>query len=61
MKKNVIKFSNENYYKIDGDFPRIKEQEIRNGIGEYQVFNYTFTMHGYLISENTVFDKISIL
>ena len=52
---------NENYYKIDGDFPRIKEQEIRNGIGDIKYSIILSQCMDYLISENTVFDKISIL
>lgn len=42
---------NENYYKIDGDFPRIKEQEIRNGIGDIKYSIILSQCMDYLISE----------
>lgn len=51
----------ENYYKIDGDFPRIKEKEIRNGVGDVKYSIIISQCNEYLISENTVFDKINNL
>lgn len=51
----------ENYYRIDGDFPRIKEKEIRNGVGDVKYSIILSQCYEYLVSENTVFDKINIL
>ena len=51
----------ENYYKIDGDFPRIKEKEIRNGVGDVKYSIILSQCNEYLVSENTVFDKINNL
>jgi hypothetical protein len=51
----------ENYYKIDGDFPRIKEKEIRNGVGDVKYSIILSQCNEYLVSENIVFDKIIIL
>lgn len=48
----------ENYYKIDGDFPRIKENEIRDGVGDVKYSIILSQCNEYLVSENTVFDKI---
>jgi len=52
---------NENYYRIDGDFPRIKEKEIRNGVGDVKYSIILSQCNEYLVSENTVFDKINNL
>ena len=51
----------ENYYKIDGDFPRIKEKEIRNGVGDVKYSIILAQCNEYLVSENTVFDRINNL
>lgn len=51
----------ENYYKIDGDFPRIKEKEIRNGVGDVKYSIILSQCNEYLVSENTMFDKIDNL
>jgi hypothetical protein len=51
----------ENYYKIDGDFPRIKEKEIRNGVGDVKYSIILSQCNEYLVTENTVFDKINSL
>jgi len=51
----------ENYYKIGGDFPRIKEKEIRNGVGDVKYSIILSQCSEYLISENAVFNKINTL
>jgi hypothetical protein len=51
----------ENYYKIDGDFPRIKEKEIRNGVGDVKYSIILSQCNEYLVFENAVFDKINNL
>lgn len=48
----------ENYYKIDGDFPRIKEKEMRNGVGDVKYSIILSQCHEYLISETDVFKTI---
>lgn len=49
----------ENYYKIDGDFPRIKEKEMRNGVGDVKYSIILSQCHEYLISETDVFKTIA--
>jgi hypothetical protein len=51
----------ENYYRIDGDFPRIKEKELRNGVGDVKYSIILSQCNEYLVSENTVFDEINNL
>jgi hypothetical protein len=49
----------ENYYKIDGDFPRIKEKEIRNGVGDVKYSIILAQCNEYLVAESTVFNTIN--
>ena len=51
----------ENYYKIDGEFPRIKEKEIRSGVGDVKYSIILSQCNEYLVPENTVFEKINNL
>jgi len=51
----------ENFYKIGGNFPRIKEKEIRNGVGDVKYSIILSQCYEYLVAENSVFDKISNL
>lgn len=51
----------ENYYKIDGDFPRIKENEIRSGVGDVKYSIILSQCNEYLAAENVVFSTISRL
>ncbi len=51
----------ENFYKIEGNFPRIKEKEIRNGVGDVKYSIILSQCYEYLVAENSVFDKISNL
>lgn len=51
----------ENYYKIGGDFPRIKEKEIRNGVGDIKYSVILSQCKEYLVFENTVFNMINTL
>jgi hypothetical protein len=60
-KEKCYQVRDENYYKIDGDFPRIKEKEIRNGTGDVKYSIILSQCNEYLVSENTVFDKINNL
>ena len=47
----------ENYYKIEGNFPRIKEKEIRNGVGDVKYSIILSQCNEYLVTENAVFKK----
>lgn len=49
----------ENYYKIDGDFPRIKENEIRSGVGDVKYSIILSQCNEYLVAENVVFSTIN--
>lgn len=55
------KIRNESYYKIDNDFPRIKEKEIRNGVGDVKYTIILSQFDQYLVSENMVFKKMNVL
>jgi len=49
---------NENYYKIESEFPRIKEKEIRNGVGDVKYSIILSLCNEYFVSENAVFNTI---
>lgn len=49
----------ENYYKIEGEFPRIKEKEMRNGVGDVKYSIILSQCNEYLVTENTVFNAIN--
>lgn len=49
----------ENYYRIEDNFPRIKEKEIRNGVGDVKYSIILSQCNEYLVSKSTVFDKIN--
>jgi hypothetical protein len=51
----------ENFYKIHSNFPRIKENEIRNGVGDVKYSIILSQSSEYLVSESTVFEKITII
>lgn len=51
----------ENYYKIDGDFPRIKEKEIRDGVGDVKYSIILAQCNEYLVAESGVFNTISYI
>ncbi len=49
---------NENYYKIEGDFPRIKEDDLRNGVSD---LNYSIILamcNEYLVSESQILNTL---
>lgn len=50
----------ENYYRIDGAFPRIKETEIRSGVGDVKYSIILSQCNEYLIAESTVFNTITV-
>ena len=51
----------ENFYKIHSNFPRIKENEIRNGVGDVKYSIILSQSSEYLVSESTFFEKITII
>jgi hypothetical protein len=57
-KESCYKLRTLNLYHVKGDFPRIKESELRNGVFEV-VYSITLSMcDEYLISENDLFSKL---
>jgi len=52
---------NENYYKIENDFPRIKENELRGGVSDVKYSIVLAMCDEFLTSENQVFNTIKEL
>ncbi|MFT4223521.1 PD-(D/E)XK motif protein [Dysgonomonas sp.] len=52
---------NENYYKIENEFPRIKENELRGGVSDVKYSIILAMCNEFLISENQVFSIIKEL
>lgn len=48
----------ENYYRIENEFPRIREKEIRNGVGDVKYSIILSQCNEYLVAENTMFNII---
>jgi len=49
---------NENYYKIENNFPRIKENELRRGVSDVKYSIIPAMCDEYLVSENQVFNAV---
>lgn len=49
-----------NYYKVEGDFPRIQENEIRNGVGDVKYSIIISQCEQYIQSEVQVLEKLTI-
>ena len=49
---------NENYYKVENNFPRIKENELRNGISDVKYSIILSMCNEYLITKNQLFNSI---
>jgi hypothetical protein len=49
---------NENFYKIENDFPRIRENELRSGVSEVKYSIILAMCNEYLITENRIFNTI---
>lgn len=56
----AYKFRRENFYKIINDFPRIKESELRGGVGDIQYSIITDMCTEYLIPEITIFKTLGL-
>jgi hypothetical protein len=52
---------NENFYKVENDFPRIRENELRSGVGEVKYSIILAMCDEYLVSENQPFNVIKSL
>ncbi len=52
---------NENYYKIENEFPRIKENELRSGVSDVKYAIILAMCDEFLISENQVFNTVNAL
>lgn len=49
---------NENYYRVDGNFPRIRENEIRDGVGDVKYSIILSQCNEYMVAESTVLNII---
>lgn len=49
---------NENYYRVEGDFPRIRENEIRDGVGDVKYSIILSQCNEYLVAESAVLNTI---
>jgi hypothetical protein len=52
---------NENYYKIENDFPRVKENELRSGVSDVKYSIILAMCDEYLVSENQLFNTVKSL
>lgn len=52
---------NENFYKIQNDFPRIKENELRGGVSEVKYSIILAMCDEYIVTESQVFNKVKSL
>lgn len=51
----------ENFYKINSDFPRIRENELRNGVSDVKYAIILALCDEYLVSENQIFNVLNEL
>jgi hypothetical protein len=49
----------ENFYKIENEFPRIEEKDIRSGVGDVKYSVIVTSCSDYIINENIVFKIIN--
>jgi len=53
------KVRNENYYNIENEFPRIRENELRRGVGDVK-YSINLAMCGkYSVSEDQLFERLN--
>lgn len=57
-KERCYQIRQENFYKIENDFPRIKENEIRDGVGDVKYSVILSQCKEYLVAENTIFNTL---
>ena len=51
---------NENYYKIEKEFPRIKENELRSGVSDVKYSIILAMCDEFLVSESQIFNTITM-
>lgn len=54
------KIRNESYYKIEKEFPRIKENELRGGVSDVKYSIILAMCDEYLVSENQIFNVLTL-
>ena len=52
---------NENYYRIENNFPRIRENELRGGVSDVKYAIILAMCDEYLVAENQIFNIITAL
>lgn len=52
---------NENFYKVENEFPRIKENELRNGVCDLRYSVVLAMCDEYQVTENTIFNVLKQL
>lgn len=50
----------DNFFKVEGDFPRLQENELRNGVGDVKYSIIISQCQQYIQSENQVFKTLTI-
>ena len=60
-KERCYQIRQENFYKIEKDFPRIKENEIRYGVGDVKYSVILSQCKEYLVTESTIFNTLENL
>ncbi len=58
--KRAYKFRRENSYKIQNEFPRVKESELMNGVGDVQYTIITDMCAEYLITETEMYKTLGL-
>lgn len=48
-----------NYYKVDDEFPRLQEDELRKGVGDVKYSIIISQCQKYILTEEQVFEKLS--
>lgn len=59
--KKAYKIRTEKYYRINGNFPRIKENELRDGVGGVTYSIVLSTCDNYLVTENQILSTFQSL
>jgi len=52
---------NESFYKVENEFPRIKENELRNGVSDVRYSVILAMCDEYQVTENTIFNVLKEL
>jgi hypothetical protein len=58
-KERCYQIRHEHFYKIEKDFPRIKEKEIRDGVGDVKYTVILSQCNEYVVSEDTIFNTLN--